>query len=502
MDHDISALPFFCCPSCRGKLARQAGFDGLSCVDCQNVVRSSDEIILFAPESVRTQLDDIDYDSFYQVDMASSEASFLATKSIAGSRLASRYDTVLEVGAGTGGFTAGFLNNISVKNAIVTDVSSKMLSICRQRLTENLIDPPESLIFATYSTAEDCLAEDTFDLIVGSFVIHHVLDYEAFFARSHRAMKVGGKCLFLEPGYRFHKALVNTVLDVFGSLAADNVSDQQDIILLTNWISEINFNIKYSGDAGILSSREDKHLFRADAIQVAAIRAGFSTVEAIPYGVPDFGMNAARVYSAQLGLSEGFRLRFLGLFKAYSRQHFELLASVDSTPSFLFVLGKDTVVDSDSRGVTEIAEVAAPAGRIDSTTGFVSYLHHHLELSLTRSEGQVVLSIIGWACSSHQVLYVLLRSSEGEFTAPIGLPRLDVQQAINSSRYLPVENVLFSGVNSSFGLLATSDEDVECSVAVQFFLASGQVIDAGIASLREGDATSLGGVLDFRPWDD
>ncbi len=69
---------------------------------------------------------------------------------------------VVEAG-GTGGFIMAILSQLAATHVVQTDVSTKMLGLCRARLNQLGTVQASGLTFATYSGTENCFAPDAFD---------------------------------------------------------------------------------------------------------------------------------------------------------------------------------------------------------------------------------------------------------------------------------------------------------------------------------------------------
>ncbi|ABE29223.1 hypothetical protein Bxe_A3775 [Paraburkholderia xenovorans LB400] len=286
-----------------------------------------------------TQLDNIDYDKHYSISDESSQQAFASLKGVLGNRLKNNYGVLLEIGAGTGGFTKGLLTNIKVNRAIVTDISPKMLSICRKRVLgeSHLAD---DVIFATYSTGENILPSNSIDCIIGSFVLHHILDYKSFIRKSYDLLKKDGAFIFSEPCYKFHDALVLTMSEILETLIGEGDNSEVDLTRLSNWIHELHFNLKYVGDQDVLSGREDKHLFIRSEVENSAFDVGFELVEILPYGDPDAINQCLLSYLPQLDLSHIFLQKVSNLFDLYHIKYFGLIEREDAVPAYVFFFKK------------------------------------------------------------------------------------------------------------------------------------------------------------------
>lgn len=104
---------------------------------------------------------------------------------------ARRYGRVLEVGAGTGFFLLNLWQTGFVEEAHATDISERMLEVCRAN-AERLGCTVETRA----GDAEQLPYEDeTFDLVAGHAFLHHVPDPQAALAEIRRVLRPGGELL-------------------------------------------------------------------------------------------------------------------------------------------------------------------------------------------------------------------------------------------------------------------------------------------------------------------
>ena len=98
----------------------------------------------------------------------------------------------LEIGAGTGYFSLNLLQTGVVGEATCTDISPGMLATL-ERNAENLGLDVET---AACDAAELPFDDESFDLVLGHAVLHHLPDLERAFAEFHRVLKPGGTLFF------------------------------------------------------------------------------------------------------------------------------------------------------------------------------------------------------------------------------------------------------------------------------------------------------------------
>ena len=155
-------------------------------------VRSAEEI-----RDVNTRYHDVaaeSYDSKWGIDFGEvGQAQVLGKlRKVLGSQLDSGFERSLEIGAGTGYFSLNLLQAGVVRQATCTDISPGMvrtLSVNAARLNLSVRTAradAESLPFPGQS----------FDLVLGHAVLHHLPDLERAFSEFFRVLRPGGWIAF------------------------------------------------------------------------------------------------------------------------------------------------------------------------------------------------------------------------------------------------------------------------------------------------------------------
>src|SRR5581483_5842389 len=126
---------------------------------------------------------------------------------------------VLEIGAGTGILTDGLLSHGDIRSIVVSDVSRKFTLALAARLAAR----PGFKGAVVCDSNEPVFAENSFDLIVGRSVLHHLVDYPIVLRNIRRFLKPGGAGVFFEPVLE-GKSLISLAFALM--LQADGASSQ------------------------------------------------------------------------------------------------------------------------------------------------------------------------------------------------------------------------------------------------------------------------------------
>lgn len=102
------------------------------------------------------------------------------------------YPTALELGCGTGFFLLNLMQGGVIKKGSVTDLSPGMVKVALRNAERLGLDVDGRVADAERIPYPD----DSFDLVVGHAVLHHIPDVRAAFAEVLRVLKPGGRFVF------------------------------------------------------------------------------------------------------------------------------------------------------------------------------------------------------------------------------------------------------------------------------------------------------------------
>jgi ubiquinone/menaquinone biosynthesis C-methylase UbiE len=178
-------------------------------------VRSADEI-----RDVNTRYHDVaasSYDSKWGIDFGEiGQAQVLGKlRKLVGPELDRGYDRALEIGAGTGYFSLNLLQAGVVAHATCTDISPGMVSALGANAQRLGLD-----VRAARADAEALpFADESFDLVLGHAVLHHLPDLGRAFGEFQRVLRPGGTIAFAGEPSRFGDRLASVPKRAAGALA-------------------------------------------------------------------------------------------------------------------------------------------------------------------------------------------------------------------------------------------------------------------------------------------
>jgi len=405
-----------------------------------------------------TQLDAIDYDAFYGIDDSKIESSFELLRGHVGPLMDRALGSVLELGAGTGVLTSGLVRKGSSERLLVTDVSPKMLERCKQRVFSVAPDSKTEMCFATNDGITLGARAGEFDLVLGYFVVHHILDWRRTLAAAFRATNERGVAVFVEPNRRFHLALAMLMNRVLERLLPEMPDlPGSDLSSLLNLNGEWNFTLKYADQPAALAPQEDKHFFDRTAFEDACNDAGWAHIRTLRFDAKSGPLETARVYASQLKLSAKGAHRFLDLVRSELPGPFALLDDVDASPSYVFFMAKRQE-EANLCLVPRPPHRAAPV-ELDESTGYALVY----DLEVTVSSEEPVLNVDGWIAGTRPVQRVALWLGDRRASVVVGARRVDVVRGMSRLRQHPFANLLHSGIRAvetvppGFGDAAATD---------------------------------------------
>ncbi|GAA0600425.1 class I SAM-dependent methyltransferase [Kutzneria viridogrisea] len=182
------------------------------------------------------------------------------------------YEHALELGSGTGFFLLNLMQGGVIKKGSVTDLSPGMVQVAL-RNAENLgLDVDGRVADAERIPYED----NTFDLVVGHAVLHHIPDVEAAMREVLRVLKPGGRFVFAGEPTKVGDFYARKLGQVTWWLTTNLTK----VPLLNSW-RRPQEELDESSRAAALEAVVDLHTFDPAALEATARAAGAQQVRAV-----------------------------------------------------------------------------------------------------------------------------------------------------------------------------------------------------------------------------
>jgi len=183
------------------------------------------------------------------------------------------YPTALEIGCGTGFFLLNLTQAGVLTWGSVTDISPGMVATA--------VANAEALGLTVSGQVADAESlpypDDSFDLVVGHAVLHHIPDVELAFREALRVLKPGGRFVFAgEPTHRGE-----VIPRLLSRLTWELATRVSRLPLLANRWARSREDLTASSRAAALESVVDLHTFDPDDLARTAARAGAVDVRTV-----------------------------------------------------------------------------------------------------------------------------------------------------------------------------------------------------------------------------
>jgi ubiquinone/menaquinone biosynthesis C-methylase UbiE len=182
------------------------------------------------------------------------------------------YPTAMELGSGTGFFLLNLMQGGVIKKGSVTDLSPGMVQVALRNAESLGLDVDGRVADAERIPYPD----NSFDLVVGHAVLHHIPDVRAAFREVLRVLKPGGRFVFAgEP-----TTIGNAYARKLGQLTWFLTTKLTKIPALSSW-RRPQEELDESSRAAALEAVVDIHTFDPSELEQLARAAGGQDVRAV-----------------------------------------------------------------------------------------------------------------------------------------------------------------------------------------------------------------------------
>ena len=194
-----------------------------------------------------------------------------------------KFETALEIGAGYGSATYAMAELYPDMKIVASDLSVNML---RRHKKEGISYPSSinQIVRCQINADEETFKDNSFDLVFGSAILHHVFDPLSVIRDAGRVLKKYGVAIFAEPfeaGHALMRIAYEMVLMLNRDYGLELTSSQKGYMQHTvcYWDTMIKGASRTTEE---LHNLDDKWLFPYSFFDEASKLAGFKTIYKIP----------------------------------------------------------------------------------------------------------------------------------------------------------------------------------------------------------------------------
>jgi SAM-dependent methyltransferase len=299
----------YICPLHRLPLA--ASPDSARCSDCSQPFRIADGIYLL--DTVQ-RVDRLEFDG--QADIAAQPTVQTSNAERYLQEAATpdlRHATLLEIGCGLGGLTAALAQSPRIVDSDIYAFDHSLRSLYQAR---KLIRPASKnrVHLSTQDASRIAFPENSFTLIIGSAVLHHLSDYVRFLGECYRLLQPQGVAVFAEPfleGYFWPSFLLRLEIEELNLHDLDGPEFGMCRAILEN----TSYRLQNSGNPSALDSLTDKHYFQEGALSSATREIGFRSIRFTNLNPPEFYDNWMSHFMEVYGIQDdSLRRTVLGFY--------------------------------------------------------------------------------------------------------------------------------------------------------------------------------------------
>ena len=461
------------CPACKGRLVQLSATE-LRCAECNRTIPMVDGIADFVGAEPAVN-DPQRHSGGRNWAETAWPGLFEHIQAAAGDRWPQSLGHVLELGCGHGQMTSALLASAQVRALVAVDTDKDLVRACHNQLATSGVRPEEPFIgLATLDGYHDAFRDAVADTVVAATLLPATADVRGLLTTVHRALKPGGRALFVVPNRRYRQALCQALATALAQHHAreDVWPGGHDNILA--FMAQSRRLLVHQGDTSFLTVLADKHLFDSEALEDLGKETGFTTAEMRPLDIDPFGSETARRICQSAGLEEATARTFASLVATAGQPFFSLLSRQDASASMLLWLTKATsprVAVFNTRPPASPIQFSGPEAALGGAQPRWS-----LELLAHDSPDGIELSVGGWCLANIDVVWVRITLETVTLHASVWRPRADVHEVLNRTGLYHPLNALCSGIETHMLFDGVHPQADRCALRFDIVLANGLIV--------------------------
>lgn len=185
--------------------------------------------------------------------------------------------TILDIGAGSGGNTVLPLAQMFPKSIYVaTDLSPNLLAILNGVVRGEKLDC--ELLCVSTDAAKTPMQDETFDLVVGSSILHHLIDPRPALERVYKVLKPGGVAVFFEPFEKGHAIVSLVFKQILRAARAGATLDPRVEKVFHDMLLDWSVRVGRDKSAEFYQHLDDKWLFTENYLNETGVEIGFEAL--------------------------------------------------------------------------------------------------------------------------------------------------------------------------------------------------------------------------------
>jgi SAM-dependent methyltransferase len=212
---------------------------------------------------------------------------------------------VLDIGSGSGSnSTTPCLSLLPDCRIVATDLSPQLLRLLRRYIAQNRLEDRVACICV--DAMDDVFRPGHFDVVLGSAILHHLMDPERALVAAFRALRSGGTAAFYEP-FEGHGLLIWAYKTILLRAERERLALPEPVAkFITGMVVDFEARRGTDKSASRFQYMDDKWLFTRRYVETVAAKIGFRQVSVIPQGESERrGRDITERYFGQVGLARG-----------------------------------------------------------------------------------------------------------------------------------------------------------------------------------------------------